>query len=260
MLESGAYRRRIEKRIRAGNTAPPSLVDMSFLQPVSTARRPVRTSLVPVLPVLAAVVALLCAAGCSAPAVASTQAPPVAVSHASTAPETPSAHPSRERPAAAPPQLPGRTDEARDVADGHLPEGATIADDDYPAVSRLDPHLRAALRAASTDAGIEFRLNSGWRSAAYQEQLLDEAVAKYGSRTAASRWVATPVTSPHVSGDAVDLAGSEATAWLAEHGARYGLCQVFRNEPWHFELRPGAVDRGCPHQYADPTHDPRMQR
>ena len=257
MLESRAYRRRIEKRIRVGNTAPPSLVGMSLLQPVSTARRPVRTSAVPVLPVLAAVVALLTAVGCSAPAVASTQAPPVA---ASPAPETPGGHPSRERLAQDPPELRGRADDALDVADGHLPDGATIADDDYPAVSRLDPHLRAALRAASTDAGIEFRVNSGWRSPAYQEQLLDEAVATYGSRTAAARWVATPATSPHVSGDAVDLAGYRATAWLAGHGARYGLCQVFRNEPWHFELRPGAVERGCPRQYADPTHDPRMHR
>ena len=148
-------------------------------------------------------------------------------------------------------------------ADGVVPDGVTVFDDDTPAVVNLDAALLEALREAATDAAgdrVVFDVNSGWRSAAYQEQLLDEAVAKYGSRTAASRWVATPATSPHVSGDAVDLAGSEATAWLAEHGARYGLCRTYGNEPWHFELRPEGVDRGCPPPYADPTHDPRMQR
>jgi hypothetical protein len=38
------------------------------------------------------------------------------------------------------------------------------------------------------------------------------------------------------------------------------LCQIYRNEPWHYELRPVAIEHGCPAMYADPTHDPRMQR
>ncbi len=148
------------------------------------------------------------------------------------------------------------------VAHGRVPDGATVFDDRYPAVAHLDPDLLGALRTAATAArrtGVEFEVNSGWRSRAYQEQLLDEAVSTYGSRAAAARWVATPATSPHVSGDAVDIGNSDATAWLGEHGAEYGLCQIFRNEPWHFELRPHAVDRGCPVGYADPSHDPRMQ-
>lgn len=41
--------------------------------------------------------------------------------------------------------------------------------------------------------------------------------------------------------------------------AKYGLCQIYENEAWHYELRPGAIDDGCPAMYADPTHDPRMQ-
>jgi hypothetical protein len=66
--------------------------------------------------------------------------------------------------------------------------------------------------------------------------------------------------SPHVSGDAVDVRPSDATAWLSEQGAEYGLCQIYGNEPWHFELRPEALDHGCPAMYADPTQDPRMQQ
>jgi hypothetical protein len=60
--------------------------------------------------------------------------------------------------------------------------------------------------------------------------------------------------------DAVDIGPSGAAAWLSEHGAAFGLCQVYGNEPWHYELRPEAIDHGCPAVYADPTHDPRMQR
>ena len=83
---------------------------------------------------------------------------------------------------------------------------------------------------------------------------------KYGSEEEAARWVATPNTSAHVSGEAVDIGRSDATAWLSEHGAGYGLCQIYSNEPWHYELRPDAVEHGCPPMYADPTHDPRTQQ
>jgi LAS superfamily LD-carboxypeptidase LdcB len=147
------------------------------------------------------------------------------------------------------------------VADGIVPEGTTVFGA-VPAVSRLDPALLASLRRAAHDAAsdhIRFEVNSGWRSPAYQEHLLDEAIAKYGSREQAARWVATPARSAHVSGDAVDL-GHDAAEWLSDHGARYGLCQVYANEPWHFELRPDAAADGCPATYADATHDPRMYR
>src|SRR5262245_35589950 len=95
--------------------------------------------------------------------------------------------------------------------DGAVPEGARVFDDDIPAVANLDPRLRRALRRAAVDAsrdGIELVVNSGWRSRYYQQQLLREAVAKYGSTKEAARWVATPGSSPHVSGDAVDIGPS----------------------------------------------------
>ena len=148
-------------------------------------------------------------------------------------------------------------------ADGAVPDGTTVFDDEIPGVANLDPALLSALRRAATDAadnGVELVVDSGWRSPAYQEQLLHEAVLKYGSEAEAARWVATPSTSAHVSGDAVDIGPSAAAAWLSEHGAAYGLCQVYGNEPWHYELRSEAIDHGCPAMYADPTHDPRMQR
>jgi len=148
-------------------------------------------------------------------------------------------------------------------ADGVVPDGVTVLDDHYPAVANLDPALLDAVRQAAMDAaddGVEFFVDSGWRSPEYQERLLREAVSKYGSEEEAARWVATAETSAHVSGDAVDIEPSDAAAWLFQHGADYGLCQVYGNEPWHYELRPEAIGRGCPPMYADPTHDPRMQR
>jgi D-alanyl-D-alanine carboxypeptidase len=147
-------------------------------------------------------------------------------------------------------------------ADGAVTDGTTVFDDEIPGVANLDRDLLGALRQAATDAaddGVEFFVDSGWRSPEYQEQLLQEAVSEYGSEEEAARWVATPNTSAHVSGDAVDIGHSDAPAWLSEHGAEYGLCQIYGNEPWHYELRPEAIDHGCPRMYADPTHDPRMQ-
>lgn len=159
-----------------------------------------------------------------------------------------------------PPPLDGRRRLSAPLgqADGAVPDGVTVFDDDIPAVANLDPDLLDALQEAAAD--VRFTVNSGWRSPAYQQQLLDEAIAEYGSPEEAARWVSTPQTSLHVSGDAVDLGPAAAQAWLREHGAAYGLCRIYRNEPWHVELRPGAVDDGCPAPYDDPTHDPRTTK
>jgi zinc D-Ala-D-Ala carboxypeptidase len=162
--------------------------------------------------------------------------------------------------------VPGRPSTERHAGatriDGVLPAGVTAFDGEYPGVGNLDGELLRALRHASTEAavgGIELSITSGWRSAAFQDELLREAVTEYGSVEEAARWVATAETSPHVSGDAVDIGPAEAVAWLSARGARYGLCQVYRNEPWHFELRAGAITGGCPEMYADATEDPRLR-
>ncbi|TNM37469.1 peptidase M15 [Nocardioides albidus] len=123
-----------------------------------------------------------------------------------------------------------------------------------PALARLDPALLAAFRRAAEDAaadGVELRVNSGWRSVEEQERLLREAVRRYGSREEAARWVATPAASSHVTGDAIDVGGPGATDWLAVHGSSYGLCRIYDNEPWHYELRRAAITDGCPDRYAD---------
>ncbi|MFJ2864243.1 M15 family metallopeptidase [Kitasatospora sp. NPDC087314] len=140
-------------------------------------------------------------------------------------------------------------------ADGAIPDGTKLSpfDTEAPAVRNLDGPLLEAVRQAAGDAraqGIEMTVTSGWRSKGYQQQLLDRAVTKYGSLEQARRFVNTPEKSAHVSGKAVDLGPTNADYWLIQHGARYGLCQVYANEIWHFELRtePGGT---CPAQLPD---------
>ncbi|WP_437423519.1 D-alanyl-D-alanine carboxypeptidase family protein [Williamsia muralis] len=92
--------------------------------------------------------------------------------------------------------------------DGVLPPGTSVFDDHLPGVANVHRALLLAVRRAAVDAaaeGIDFRVNSGWRSPAYQAQLLRDAVSKSGSRAKAARWVATPERSAHVSGDAIDI-------------------------------------------------------
>lgn len=146
------------------------------------------------------------------------------------------------------------------IRDGDQP---TVFDVDRVAVSKLDPALLAALQRAATDAadaGVTFLVNSGWRSPVLQDRMLQDAIAHYGSEAEAARWVASSATSAHVSGDAVDIGPLPTLDWLAQHGADYGLCQIYANESWHYELRPDAASQGCPQMYNDPTEDPRMQR
>ncbi|WP_049578798.1 M15 family metallopeptidase [Nocardiopsis sp. SBT366] len=134
--------------------------------------------------------------------------------------------------------------------DGFVPEGGGLdPTDDVPALSELEPDLLAAVRAAAEaaleEAGIEVLVTSGWRSERYQRYLLESAVQVYGTEEEAARWVASPEDSSHVTGSAVDVGRTDAAYWFVEHGARFGLCQTYANEVWHYELtvEPG---RTCP--------------
>jgi LAS superfamily LD-carboxypeptidase LdcB len=128
-------------------------------------------------------------------------------------------------------------------------------DDHLPTIAKLDPQLRQAVQAAATAAeadGVEMVVTSGWRSAAYQQALLDDAIINYGSLEEARKWVSTPELSAHVTGNAVDIGYTDANSWLSQHGANFGLCQIYSNEMWHFELAtvPGGT---CPVQQTDAT-------
>jgi zinc D-Ala-D-Ala carboxypeptidase len=226
---------------------------MTHGEPARTTTRRIRIRRIRVAGLLVVIAAIAAALGYQLPA-----------SSSSTAASPIDLHRAEHR--GLPGEPPGLRSEHRGAlgeADGAVPDGTTVFDGEIPGVANLDPDLLGALREAATDAaddGVEFLVESGWRSPEYQDQLLREAISEYGSEEEAARWVATADTSPHVSRDAVDIGPSDATAWLSEHGAEYGLCQTYGNEPWHYELRPEAIDHGCPPLYADPTQDPRMQQ
>jgi zinc D-Ala-D-Ala carboxypeptidase len=127
-------------------------------------------------------------------------------------------------------------------------DAASPFDVSDPTVGRLDPALLAAIQQAATAAsaeGIPMTITSGWRSPDFQQQLLDDAIRTYGSYDAARQYVQTPQQSKHVRGEAVDIGGKSADTWLIANGARFGLCQIYANELWHFELATDAHGN-CP--------------
>ena len=134
------------------------------------------------------------------------------------------------------------------AADGVLPDNASPFDTDLPGIAKLNPKLLEAVQAAAKAAeedGIELHLATGWRSKKYQEELMEKAIQRYGSRKKASQYVASPETSHHVTGNAVDIGPTDADDWVNRHGNKFGLCQTLANEIWHFELAttPGGT---CP--------------
>lgn len=141
-------------------------------------------------------------------------------------------------------------DPPTDPGDGSLPDGNALSPFDVqnPAIGRLEPALLSAIQSAATAAaadGITMTITSGWRSVEFQQRLLDNAVRTYGSYDAARQYVQTPAMSKHVIGEAVDVGGVGADQWLIANGSRFGLCRIYANELWHFELATDAAGN-CP--------------
>ena len=104
--------------------------------------------------------------------------------------------------------------------------------------------IQKAARGAEAD-GVDVQITSGWRTKGFQQRLFDDAVRTYGNVDTAQQFVASPDESQHVLGKAVDVGPVEADTWLIRNGSRFGLCQIYANEIWHFEL--AADENGsCP--------------
>jgi hypothetical protein len=129
------------------------------------------------------------------------------------------------------------------------PAPAVVTPNAIGDVDHLTPTLRSAIRramAAAAGEGVELRVTSGWRSRKQQQELYDEAVAKYGSPEVARQWVLPPGESAHVRGEAVDVGPAEGARWLETNGVRFGLCRRYANESWHFERLAAAKGSKCP--------------
>jgi zinc D-Ala-D-Ala carboxypeptidase len=139
---------------------------------------------------------------------------------------------------------------ATDTVGGWLPDGQTLTpfDVSHPIIDWLDPELLKAIQDAARKAateGIGIEITSGWRSKGFQQRLFDEAAGDYGSVDIARQFVASPDVSKHVEGKAVDIAPVTANQWLIRNGSKFGLCQIYANEIWHFELATDEQGR-CP--------------
>ncbi len=139
---------------------------------------------------------------------------------------------------------------ATDTIGGYLPDGQTLSpfDPANPVIAWLEPALLTAIQQAARtakDDGIDVQITSGWRTKGFQQRLFDDGVRTYGSVEAAQQFVASPDTSRHVAGKAVDVGPVEADNWLIRNGSQFGLCQIFANEIWHFELAADE-DGKCP--------------
>lgn len=139
---------------------------------------------------------------------------------------------------------------AVDTTGGWLPDGTTLSpfDSANPILSQMDPALLQAVQnaaRAAQPAGVDVRITSGWRSKGFQHRLFDDAVRNYGSVAAAAQFVATPEVSKHVLGEAVDIGPTAADEWMMANGKQFGLCQIYANEIWHYELAVDAAGN-CP--------------
>lgn len=124
-------------------------------------------------------------------------------------------------------------------------------------MQRLTPDTAAAWRnmqQAALAEGIELQLVSGFRSIAYQAELLQQKLAAGQSITHVLQVNAAPGYSQHHTGQAVDIttpgtqplseafARSGAYAWLQEHAQQYRFYMPygrankfgFSYEPWHW--------------------------
>ena len=127
--------------------------------------------------------------------------------------------------------------------------------------TRLNPGLVAAFRRAKAEAakaGHELTITSGFRTADEQAALLKAEVAKRRSLKKALWWVFPPDRSMHVQGLAIDVGDGRAADWLADNGARFGLCKTLAWEWWHFEWRERWQSaRTCPAPARTPDDAPR---
>lgn len=118
------------------------------------------------------------------------------------------------------------------------------------ALAGLNPMLRDALQnmvmSAPTDVRSSLRINSGHRTVDRQRELYEAALKKYGSESAARKWVAPPGRSQHNFGKAVDLGylSPRAKAWVHENASQFGLHFPMAHEPWHVEMVGGRDSGG----------------
>lgn len=116
---------------------------------------------------------------------------------------------------------------------------------EYIAAATLAPFH--ALVAAASASGHTIRLNRGFRTHAYQEELWNSYRNGTGSKAA------RPGRASHQNGLSFDLGTESFTSplylWMIENAPRYGFIRTVSREHWHWEYRPEAA---ATHGYKTP--------
>ncbi|WP_366934908.1 peptidoglycan-binding protein [Pyxidicoccus fallax] len=116
----------------------------------------------------------------------------------------------------------------RQISLSPIPNGKEMRSDAAAAFNRMHAAARAA--------GINLKVNSGFRSMAEQQALY----RAYQNGT--GNLAAKPGYSNHQGGIAVDInvggTGTSTYRWLAANAKNYGFARTVPSEPWHWEFRP----------------------
>lgn len=146
--------------------------------------------------------------------------------------------------------------------DNHVPQDYVVELVKFDEGEKVDKRIYPALQnmfEAAKEEGIYMIVAEGYRTRDEQQKLLNEKTEEYQERVfvkfiakwLAKQWVATPGTSEHQLGLAIDInadgihnTGVEVYDWLAEHAHEYGFIQRYPEdkteitginyEPWHY--------------------------
>lgn len=102
------------------------------------------------------------------------------------------------------------------------------------AAGGFNPQFKSALDRLLEAAQGKLTVTSGYRSPDRQAELFAAAVKKYGSESAARKWVAPPGKSKHNHGVAADL-GGDLSVLNDQFLRKFGLYRPMSYEPWHVE-------------------------
>lgn len=133
-----------------------------------------------------------------------------------------------------------------------IPEFASGAENVGSVSGKTNVHtwFLERLNKLATSYGKNLNVTSGYRSTEYQSKLFADALKKYGSESAARKWVAKPGGSRHETGLAADIdgtSGSGSNSWFRSQAnndilSKFGLWKPLSNENWHVE----AIETGYP--------------
>ncbi|MFP2929888.1 peptidoglycan-binding protein, partial [Pyxidicoccus sp. 3LG] len=115
----------------------------------------------------------------------------------------------------------------RNITVASIPNGKVLRTDAAAAFNRMHAAARAA--------GINLKVNSGFRTMAEQRALYQAYLNGTGNLAA------KPGYSNHQGGIAVDInvggTGTSTYRWLANNAHKFGFVRTVPSEPWHWEFR-----------------------